>query len=268
MPSRINELGYYGDEVRMLEQSLDIDSDGGVLNVEFLYKTGLHRLNTVGVDLVDSDGNTVVYDYHIGFAGGEKMGNVYSMNVPFSGDFKLRYFVENKTEAIDATGDVNISLSVNDTIRHATPSTTPIQGLWSRNTTLQAGDSWTVSAVVGMVAPDQARRSFLAYSERERAVPWRACPVYISWYELNIDRNNDRDYTTNMNAGQCEEIVRQWKTNLYDRYGESVQSFVWDDTAGTFMESGISTRTSRTVSAALIRRPVRWELVSVHGWDL
>ena len=72
-------------------------------------------------------------------------------------------------------------------------SITPIQGLWSRNTTLQKGKTWNVGAVVGIIAEGQARRSFLAYSERERAVPWRAMPVYISWYELNIDRNNDRE---------------------------------------------------------------------------
>lgn len=85
-----------------------------------------------------------------------------------------------------------------------------IQGMWSRHTTLKKGDTWKVSAVVGLIAQDgkqsskniretQKRRSFLAYSERERAVPWRANPCYISWYELNIDRNNaapGREYTT------------------------------------------------------------------------
>lgn len=56
-----------------------------------------------------------------------------------------------------------------------------IQGMWSRHTTLKKGDTWKVSAVVGLIAQDgkqsskniretQKRRSFLAYSERERAV--------------------------------------------------------------------------------------------------
>ena len=71
-----------------------------------------------------------------------------------------------------------------------------------------------MSAVVGLVAKDQPRRSFLAYSERERAVPWRAMPAYISWYELNIDRNNDRNYTGNMHDYQCEDVVREWKNNF------------------------------------------------------
>lgn len=114
-------------------------------------------------------------------------------------------------------------------VGETTAKGTPLQGWWSRHTTLQQGKTWSVSAVVGLMAPGQARRSFLAYSERERAVPWRAMPVYISWYELNIDRNNDRDYATNMNEQQCTEVVKEWKKQLYDKYHTAVNAFVWDD---------------------------------------
>ena len=117
---------------------------------------------------------------------------------------------------------------------------TSLQGLWSRNTTLKSGDDWKISAVVGLVAQDgtqsaadihstQKRRSFLAYSERERAVPWRANPVYISWYELNIDRNNAADPTKNMNADQVLDVVSHWKSALWDKYGVAPNSFVIDD---------------------------------------
>ena len=106
---------------------------------------------------------------------------------------------------------------------------TALTGKWSRHTTLQQGKTWNVGTVVGLIAPGQTRRSFLAYSERERAVPWRALPVYISWYELNIDRNNDRDYATNMNEQQCTEVVKEWKKQLYDKYQTAVNAFVWDD---------------------------------------
>ena len=116
-----------------------------------------------------------------------------------------------------------------NSIGEAVQGASPIQGLWSRQTTLQAGKSWQVSAVVGLIAKGQPRRSFLAYSERERAVPWRAMPVYISWYELNIDRNNDRDYATNMTAEQCTDVVKEWKKQFFDKYGVGVKAFVWDD---------------------------------------
>ena len=116
-----------------------------------------------------------------------------------------------------------------NSVGEAVQGASPIQGLWSRQTTLQAGKSWQVSAVVGLIAEGQPRRSFLAYSERERAVPWRAMPVYISWYELNIDRNNDRDYATNMTEEQCTDVVKEWKKQFFDKYGVGVKAFVWDD---------------------------------------
>lgn len=108
---------------------------------------------------------------------------------------------------------------------------THIEGLWRRNTTLKAGKTWNISSVVGLVAPKQLRRSFLAYSERERAVAWRPYPVYISWYELNIDRNNAQapSYKGNMTVEQCADVVSHWKTNFYDKYQMAPKAFVWDD---------------------------------------
>ena len=108
---------------------------------------------------------------------------------------------------------------------------TQIEGLWRRNTTLKAGKTWNISSVVGLVAPKQLRRSFLAYSERERAVAWRPYPVYISWYELNIDRNNAQapSYKGNMTVEQCADVVSHWKTHFYDKYQMAPKAFVWDD---------------------------------------
>ncbi len=104
-----------------------------------------------------------------------------------------------------------------------------IQGLWSRHTTLLQGKTWEISSVIGLIAPGQARRSVLAYSERERAVPWRAFPIYNSWYELNIDRNNSPDYAAHMTSDECVDVVNHWRTNLYDKHGANIKSFVWDD---------------------------------------
>ena len=108
---------------------------------------------------------------------------------------------------------------------------THIEGLWRRNTTLKAGKTWNISSVVGLVAPKQLRCSFLAYSERERAVAWRPYPVYISWYELNIDRNNAQapSYKGNMTVEQCADVVSHWKTHFYDKYQMAPKAFVWDD---------------------------------------
>ena len=120
-----------------------------------------------------------------------------------------------------------------------------MEGNWVRHTTLKAGKTWTVSSVVGLVAKGQPRRSFLAYSERERAAAWHPMTIYNSWYELNIDRNNapgnrgiydpnDKqnirgDYTGNMTAAQCEDVVSHWKTRFYDVYGKTPVAYVFDD---------------------------------------
>ncbi|WP_297262068.1 hypothetical protein [uncultured Prevotella sp.] len=121
----------------------------------------------------------------------------------------------------------------------------PMEGNWVRHTTLKAGKTWNVSSVVGLVAEGQPRRSFLAYSERERAAAWHPMTIYNSWYELNIDRNNapgnrgkydaeDKqnlkgDYSENMTATQCEDVVAHWKKNFYDVYGKAPVAFVFDD---------------------------------------
>lgn len=227
-PSRIGELGFVVGDVRMVEQEVTLNSKGE-FTVEFLYASGNNRLNICGIDLLNSENQPVAYDYHLGHTGNAKSKNVYQLVVPTPGTYKLRYFVEFKNEKNTSTGNINLSLVENDIIHLAASPILPIKGLWSRDTQLLVGETWKVSSVVGMVAPKQARRSFLAYSERERAVPWRAMPAYISWYELNIDRNNSIDYSKTMTVAQCTDVVNQWKKNLYDRYGENINSFVWDD---------------------------------------
>lgn len=121
----------------------------------------------------------------------------------------------------------------------------PMIGNWVRHTTLRAGKTWNVSSVVGIVAEGQPRRSFLCYSERERAAAWHPMIIYNSWDELNIDRNNapgnlgkydpeDKlnlkgDYSGNMTAVQCEDVVSNWKKKFYDVYGKAPIAFVFDD---------------------------------------
>ncbi len=121
----------------------------------------------------------------------------------------------------------------------------PVEGNWIRHTTLKTGKTWNVSSVVGIVAKGQPRRSFLAYSERERAAAWHPMTIYNSWYELNIDRNNapgnkgkydptdpenkNGDYSANMNATQCADVVAHWKKNFYDVYHKTPVAYVFDD---------------------------------------
>ena len=236
VPNRVNEVGCSDENARVIEQQITITS-AGTLSVEFLYASGSARLNMVGVDLLDATGNVAVDDYHAGYTGNEKSGNIYKFNVFAPGTYTIRYFADN-SENINSSGNINVKLTVDYTLHLVAPATTPIVGKWSRITTLAAGEKWNVGAVVGVIAPGQARRSFLAYSERERAVPWRAVPAYISWYELNINRNNAAPghEHENFTEDDCLPILREWKTQLYDKYDEAPYAFVWDDGWDTYGE--------------------------------
>lgn len=155
----------------------------------------------------------------------------YSFNNKFSK--QLPHVVGNTRGAAIANDKIFAGLEtpmgINTVASAPTVETSVLQGLWSRQTTLQAGKTWNVGAVVGLIAKDQARRSFLAYSERERAVPWRATPVYISWYELNIDRNNSEDYSENMTINQCVDVIKHWNKDFFKKYKKNVKTFVFDD---------------------------------------
>jgi len=231
VPSRILELGFAAENIKMMERSASFADGEGTFNAQFMYASGSHGLTIAGVELIDASGNVVASDYHRGFSGSAKTDNDYTFVVPAAGDYTVRYYAVLNPNGSDNTSSGNINLSY---VKHyyyhlPAPTETAIRGEWSRQTTLAAGKTWKVSAVVGLIAPGQARRSFLCYSERERAVPWRPFPMYNSWFELNIDRNNDPDYTTNFNESQCMEVLNQWKKNLFDKHGVGIGSFVWDD---------------------------------------
>ena len=212
------------------------------VEVEVKYTSGNHRLNFGGADLVASNGDIAANDYHSGYSGGQHSDNTFTFNAPYDGTFTVRVFVENKSESIDASSTMTVKILEAKEGVVVNTAVVGIQGRWSRNTTLAAGETWKVGAVVGLVAQDgkqsdanirntQKRRSFLAYSERERAVPWRAYPCYISWYELNINRNNAApgQEHTNMTAAQVLDVLNNWKTNFYDKYGVAPAAFVIDD---------------------------------------
>ena len=210
--------------------------------VTIAYKSGNNRLNFGGVDLLDASGSVAANDYHSGYSGTASSKNTFTFIVPNDGSYTIRAIAENGTEAITASSDMTVTVYTPKEGAVITGDFVPIQGRWSRNTTLQDGETWKISGVVGLVAQDvnskvanynlnQKRRSFLAYSERERAVPWRCSPSYISWYELNIDRNNAApgSEATNMQADEVIDVENQWYKNFYKPYKMGPANFVIDD---------------------------------------
>ena len=207
------------------------------------YKEGSHRLNFGGADIVNTDGAVAANDYHKGYSGSQHDNNTFTFTAPYDGTFSIRVFAENKSESINASSTMTVDIYEPKEGAVINTSIVGIQGRWSRNTTLAAGETWKVGAVVGLIAQDgkqseanirntQKRRSFLAYSERERAVPWRAFPCYISWYELNINRNNadpGKEHLDNMKAVDVLDVLSVWKTQFFDKYGEGPAAFIIDD---------------------------------------
>ena len=245
IPYKVIEQDEVYPNIYAKTMNVRFNEDKGTLNVAFNYQSGSNRLNIVGVDLLDASGSVVTANYHAGFTGTAKNENEYTLSIPNKGDYTLRMMVSKNTEAITSSGTIKLSYTKIDTLHMLAPTEVPMQGYWRRNTTLKKGTTWEVSSVVGLVAPGQQRRSFLAYSERERAVPWRPFTLYNSWYELNIDRNNavgnngvydasdpnntKGDYSANMTSDQCVNVMNQWKTKFYDVYGKAPYAFVWDD---------------------------------------
>lgn len=224
----------YGEQVSSAEGPVSIDGKGAC-TVTFQYKggdKGNNKLNLAGVQLLSSKGAILDSDFHNGSTGDSNAGNTYTVQVPSRGNYILRYWAQTKSEPIASKGEITFSLPVRTLEEKQEPQADEsrlAQGLWSRKTTLQPGEIWDVSSVLGIFAPGQKRRSFLAYMERERVMPYRPFIHYNSWYELNINRNNDSDPAKRMTEEQCLAVLKDWQKQFFQKRGMSIDAFVWDD---------------------------------------
>lgn len=241
VPFRVTEVGGADKSYYIVNRNVTLKKSQKVV-VTLTYRSGNKRFDLDGVDLLDRNASVVANDYHHGFTGTSKENNTFSFFAPNDGDFTVRVFCDNREGDIVSTAEIKVEIYEAKAGVDISDDVVNIQGRWSRNTTLAAGQTWKVAAVVGLIAQDgrqgeasirktQKRRSFLAYSERERAVPWRAFPCYISWYELNINRNNAApgSESSNMVADQVLDVLAQWKANMFDKFGVGPASFVIDD---------------------------------------
>lgn len=223
----------YGDCLACAEGPVTIGGRGNC-TVTFRYKGpdgGNNKLNLAGVQLLSPAGAVVDADFHAGTTGDSSADNTYTLKVPAKGNYTLRYWAETRTEPIASKGEITFSLPVTTAEKEdsAQAASQLAQGIWSRAATLQPGEEWEVSSVLGLFAPGQQRRSFLAYMERERVMPYRPFIHYNSWYELNINRNNDSDPARRMTEAQCLAVLKDWQEQFFEKRGMSIDAFVWDD---------------------------------------
>ncbi len=86
---------------------------------------------------------------------------------------------------------------------------------------LESGKSITYSSVIGVAAPGQMRREFLAYVEQERAHPYRTFLHYNTWYDLGYGERYDEAQALDRVHALGEELVR--------KRGVKMDSFLFDD---------------------------------------
>ena len=67
-----------GNEVHMATTTNVTVSELGRLNFTFTYSSGVHRLNILGVDLLNAESEVVASDYHNGQTGGSHVNNTYT----------------------------------------------------------------------------------------------------------------------------------------------------------------------------------------------
>ncbi len=92
---------------------------------------------------------------------------------------------------------------------------------------LKEGKSFTCASVVGVTPEGQLRRGLLYYVERERAHAYRTFLHYNSWYDIG--------YFTPFDEKDCLGVVNAFATELGEKRGVKMDSFLfddgWDDTA-------------------------------------
>lgn len=201
---------------------------GGECKLTFQYRKGNKRLDILGVQLVDEKGSEQSADMHTGFTGHKQKNNTYTIHVPKAGNYTLRYWADTRDAAVNCHGEVAISLPQAEKKQEKNQDNL-VKGQWVRKTTLKKGDTWHIGSVIGFLAPQQARRSFLAYNERERAHPYRQFIHYNDWYEVGIRINNNPDPAKRNNEKIQLDILEQWNKNLFQKHNISIDCFVIDD---------------------------------------
>lgn len=91
----------------------------------------------------------------------------------------------------------------------------------ARKLPLKEGVPVTYSSVYGVTPKGQLRRSFLAYTERERARPYAPFLHYNSWYDIG--------YFTIYKEADCLDSIRAFGEELVTKRGVKLASFLFDD---------------------------------------
>ncbi len=103
-PDGVTALGDYTRYYRTEEITL---TSAASLEVRFKYTSGSHRLDILGVDILNGSSEVVASDYHEGYTGGNMDKNTYLLNAIDAGTYTIRYIV--RGYATNSQGNITIN---------------------------------------------------------------------------------------------------------------------------------------------------------------
>ena len=98
-----SDVGNYTAYYRTQEITLET---AGMIDINFLYSSGNHRLEILGVDALNGSNEVVASDYHFGYTGGQKSLNDYLLNGLSAGTYTLRYIINSGVSS--SVGNITI----------------------------------------------------------------------------------------------------------------------------------------------------------------
>ena len=98
--------GMTAEDVMGIQEQVTVPQ--GYLWVQFAFASGDNRLETIGIDVLDSDGNVLDSDYHFGYTGTYASNRDYNVFVNAAGTYTLRYWVTFKKENNTSNGKITL----------------------------------------------------------------------------------------------------------------------------------------------------------------
>ena len=165
------EKGQYPNKTsNVWAASKTISSPAGYLKAAFVYQGGNNRIDILGADLLNGNGEVVSNDYHFGYSGNAKVNNVYTLQVPAEGSYTLRYWVTFCAESNTSNGNITLQhMNVlpissaaelsNDKVYTVTPNSTVTEntGAWGIS---EDGTKLSVTMYTGGDNPADKKQQF------------------------------------------------------------------------------------------------------------
>jgi len=165
----IESTQYATAESNIQATSREVTVPAGYLISEIFYSGGGKRLDILGVDLLNSEGEVIATDYRFGYSGSARLNNAHRFKVETAGTYTIRYWVTFCTEANVSHGTITLKhknvLGVSDKsefsntkVYTVTPADHATTGVWD---VMSGSSRLSITAFSGnAVDPTSANQQF------------------------------------------------------------------------------------------------------------